>query len=333
MKLLAKKASRTRREKDKNNRIMVSTTTAAKAFFATTAFHAAQAFVVGGGGAQVPHQRLLCSSSSGKVLKKNNNDNGILVHLHSTSGSTRISTTMTSSSTRLFSSFRKRDDDDNDGGFLSKLGSVAKNAAKSILPSTWFQSEKEQKAALERKRVQNQLSRDVNEVLKNAPLPVRMLGSVVAPLLGNVMSGLAETMAEQQQTVDALLQRAQTSLENDDVVANVLGSSGSIQVGAPFSQSSSSTSINGQTQTGVELAFAVSGSRGSGVARLTAANNEIQQLILQTSDGRSISVNVSKGGGGGRRQVQGGGGKMSSSSSSNDNIIEAEIIEKDTKKR
>jgi hypothetical protein len=340
MRLLAKSSSR--REKQD---VSTMGSAATKALFATTAaaamsplhflysYSSAQAFVVGGGGGGglVP-QRLLCSSSNAWTSKKSNS-NGILPI-----SSTGTKTTPGTSSTRLFSSFRKRDDNDNknndEGSFLSKLGNMAKNTAKAILPSTWFQSEKEQKAAIERKRVQNQLSRDVNDVLKNAPLPVRMLGNIVAPLLGNVMSGMAESIAEQQQAVDALLQNARTLIENDDLVAGMLG--GSIQVDPPFSQSSRSMSINGQTQTRVELAFMVSGSRGlSCVARLTAANNEIQQLLVQTSpDGRSLSVNIKGGGGGGggrRRQVQGGGGKMSSSSS-NDNIIEAEIIEKDTKR-
>lgn len=258
---------------------------------------------------------------------KTNSDNGMLLPTTRTAGT--LTKTASGSSTRLFSSFRNRNDDGNDNkdeGFLEKLGKVAKNTAKAILPSSWFQSEKEQKAAIERKRVKNQLSRDMNDMLKDAPLPVRALGNIVAPLIGNMMSGFAETMAEQQQVVNVLLEQAQISLENDDVVATVLGS-GTVQVGSPFSQSSSTTSINGLTQTRVDLAFSVSASRGSGVARLTAANNEIQQLILQTSDGRTINVNISKGGRGQRRNA-----KISSSSSSDD-IIEAEIIEKDTTKR
>lgn len=324
-----------RREKhNNNNNNIVSIATRAFSTVCVTAAvtinsYSAQAFVVGGGG--VPQQRFCstgCSLFNGGTWKKSNGNNGIQL-LPSTTGSLT-----TSSNTRLFSSFRKRDDDDNDnndGGFLAKLGKVAKNTAKAILPNSWFQSDKEQKAAIERKRVKNQLSRDMNDMLKDAPLAVRMLGNVVAPLLGNVMSGLAETMAEQQQVVNVLLEKAQECLENDDVVASVLGS-GAIQVDAPFSQSSSTTSINGLTQTRVEFAFAVSASRGSGVARLTAANNEIQQLVLQTSDGRTISVNINKGSGGRGQRLQGRNAAKMSSSSSSSNVIEAEIIEKDTKR-
>ena len=212
--------------------------------------------------------------------------------------------------TRLFATNNNK----NDGGsFLTTL----KNAAKSVLPSSWFQSEKEKKAALERKRVQDEVSGGLREMLKDAPLPIRMMGSMITPLMSSVMSGLAETMANQQEEVDSILRSAKSYLLADEAVGRLLGEP--ISVGAPFSQSSSSASINGETTTKVQLGFPVNGSRSSGVAQVSSTNGQVQQLQLQ-ANGRVINVSLSSS----KRPkkfVQ----------SSDDNVLDAEIIEKDTK--
>jgi hypothetical protein len=102
-------------------------------------------------------------------------------------------------------------------------------------------------------------------------------------------------------------------------------------LGQPQSQSGSTTNINGQKTSNIELALPVTGSLGTGLVRLSAANGKIQKLQVEVN-GRVIAVDLSsKGGGpgpGGRRRSAFSGG----SSSSGDDIIEAEIIEKDTKK-
>jgi hypothetical protein len=150
-----------------------------------------------------------------------------------------------------------------------------------------------------------------------------MMGNLVRPLIATVMSSLAETMAEQQEAVDSLMRTAQRCLESDAAVVRLLGKP--LRVDAPFSQSSASTTINGLTTTRIELAFQVSGSLQSGVARLTSTGKgSIAQLQLQTNDGRVLAV-----------QTTSTGGKRPSSSLSrggvdgdDNNIIEAEIVEK-----
>jgi hypothetical protein len=222
--------------------------------------------------------------------------------------------------TRLFSSNK-----DNGGGdgILSKLG----NVVKSVLPAKWFQSEKEKKAAIQRKIVKDEVKGSLAEMLKDAPLPVRMIGGMIAPLMSTVMSGLVESMAEQQATVESVLKDARSYLTADSGVASIIGEP--IQLGEPFSQSASTTSINGQRTSRLELAFPVTGPLGSGVVRLSAANEKIEKLQLE-ANGRAIAVDLSsKGRGRGRRRSAFSGG--GSSSSSGDDIIEAEIIEKDTK--
>jgi hypothetical protein len=226
------------------------------------------------------------------------------------------------STTRFYSS---RNDNNNSSGrksrgILSKVG----KAAKSILPTSWFQSEPEKKAAIERQKVRDEVQGGLKEMLKDAPLPLRMLGGMIAPLMSSVMSGLAESMAEQQETVQSLLTDAGAYLAADAAVAQLLGEP--IQVGEVMQQSSSTSSINGQSSTRVELAFGVTGRNGStGVARLSATEKGIQSLQLQAG-GRVIAVNLSD---------SRPGRRMPSSYKSSDDggdIIEAEIIEKETKR-
>jgi hypothetical protein len=217
---------------------------------------------------------------------------------------------------RLYSSSNKND------GILESVG----NAVKSILPKSWFPSEeereqKQRKAEIQRqmKDQQTELTSGIQEMLKDAPLPVRMMGRLVTSLVGSMASSLAETMAEQQRTTEELLSDAQRLLVLDDRVIQALGGE-PILVGAPFSQSSSSTSINGKTTKRVQASFPVQGASRNGVATMIANDTGISRLELQAG-GRIINVSLKS------------TGTLSSTSrpSKNDDIIEAEIIEKDTK--
>jgi hypothetical protein len=226
--------------------------------------------------------------------------------------------------TRLYSSKKDSSGSSSSGsGIISKV----KNVVKSILPTRWFLSEKEKKAAIQRKIVKDEVKGSLAAMLKDAPLPVRMIGSMIAPLMSTVMAGLAESMAEQQATIEAVLKDARSYLTADAGVASTIGSG--IQFGQPQSQSASTTSINGQSTSRIELALPVTGSLGTGTVRLSAANGKIEKLQVE-ANGRVISVDLSSKGGPGRRRSAFSGG--SSRSSSGDDIIEAEIIEKDTKK-
>lgn len=211
--------------------------------------------------------------------------------------------------------------DNGSGGVLSTIKNAAKSVAKSVLPSSWFQSEKEKQAAIERKRVKEEVSGGMSELLKDAPLPVRMMGKMMGPLVSSAMSTMAESMAEQQQTVQDYLTQATMYLETDESVIRVLGEP--VQVGSPFSQSSSTSSINGQTTTRVEIGFPVSGSRSSGTAQLAATEAGIQRLVVQ-ADGRQINVSLTSS----KKRPKSSSGR----NAEDDDVIEAEIVEKDTRR-
>lgn len=160
------------------------------------------------------------------------------------------------------------------------------------------------------------------EIFKDAPLPIRMLGRAITPIVSNLMSGLAETLAEQQEATQKIMKEAQRYVQNDANVVRLVGEP--IQVGTPFSQSLSSTSINGKKASRVTLAFPVTGSMGSGVCRLVATDGIIEVLEMDAA-GRRIAVGKSTSRGGTRPSFKKG-------SSEDDNIIEAEIIEKEVKR-
>lgn len=228
-----------------------------------------------------------------------------------------LPTRTSSPTTRHFSSRNNNDNDDKGGG--GWLDTIT-NTAKSILPSTWFQSEKEKQKAIERQRVRDEVNGGLQQMLKDAPLPIRMMGSMVGPLMSSAMSSMAESMAEQQKTVEEYMAQARMALQADEAVTRVLGEP--VQVGAPFSQSSSTQSINGQTTTRVEIGFPVNGPRESGMAQLSATQDGLQRLTVQAA-GRQISVNLNA--------PRGGPRKFSSRSDNKDDVIEAEIIDKDTR--
>jgi hypothetical protein len=228
----------------------------------------------------------------------------------------------TITATRQFSNLNNNNNNrksDKSGGILGGLQSVAK----SVLPSSWFQSEAEKQKAMERQQYKDQVSGGIREVLKDAPLPIRMMGRLMGPLVSTAMSSMAEGLADQQKTIAEYQQQAQRYLQADEAVRQVLGDT--LQMSAtPYSQSSSTTSINGQSTTRVQLQFQVSGSRGTGIAELAATEAGISRLVLQV-EGRSIQVNLSA-----------APSKRFSSARRGDDesdIIEAEIVDKDTTPR
>jgi hypothetical protein len=227
----------------------------------------------------------------------------------------RLTSTPTTTTTRLFSSGKNN----------NKEEGILKKVAKTFLPKSWFQTDQEKKAELARQQVKDNVKGGIQEMFKDAPLPVRIMGSMISPLLSRVASDLSESMAEQQRSVESVIDDARAFIIGDDVALQALGEP--IQVGTPFSQSSSTTSINGQKTTNIAIAFPVQGSRSSGVAQAQANQNGIVQLVLQV-DGRQVHVSLNKRGSHvGKNHIL-----RKSYEGDDDNIIEAEIIEKDTKR-
>ena len=217
---------------------------------------------------------------------------------------------------RLF--FSQRDDDDwstfkKAGSNLLKKGA---NKIKSIIP--FGKSEEEKQAAIRKKERKEQITGPLNEMLKDAPLPIRMMGKMVSPLLAKA----AEEIAEQTADMQEMWEDARMRLINSSEVADACGDQ--LQISQPFSQSQSTTVINGQRSARVQSSFQVVGTRASGVATLESVNGEIRTLNVNVN-GRIINVGSIAGGG---WSIYGSKSSSTTKRGDDDNIIEAEIIEK-----
>ena len=224
--------------------------------------------------------------------------------------------------TRLFSSRRGYDWDPDEDQPKNEKNALAEKV-KSLVPDSvkkWFRSDDEKRAALERKRRQNEISGALDQSLKDAPLGVRLLGKAAGKIFSKVASGLAESMEEQSRQMEELLQDARSFIVADGMASNLLGDP--IAIGAPFSQSSSTSVINGAKTVSVQASFEVSGSRSSGIATMVANESGVQRLRLDVA-GQSFEVDTR----GGRRIGGGGRGNASKTGPKKGDIIDAEIID------
>ena len=98
---------------------------------------------------------------------------------------------------------------------------------------------------------------------------------------------MQRSMVQDQQSMKVLLSDASDFLFNDIAVRNVLGTN--IELGTPFSKTSSSTMVNGVTKSRLELIIPVSGTQNTGRVRLVANQEGIMQLEVDV--GRRI-INV-----------------------------------------
>jgi hypothetical protein len=232
--------------------------------------------------------------------------------------------------------FNRKDDDDNKKNRNELFGfrRATKNAARKVLPTKWFGTKEEKEALTRKQQVKDRVQGELGEMLKGAPLPIRMFGKyVAAPLMGKIASGVAEAGRQQQETIEGILDEALQLLVNDPDIVDLLGTP--IQIGTPFSQMSSTMVINGRRQMRTEFAVEVSGPLRNGVSRIVATDEGISTLLVE-SNGTLYNVNLTS------------SGKMSSSSprsrkkppaprsggpsfGEDDNFIEAEIINKETK--
>ena len=74
------------------------------------------------------------------------------------------------------------------------------------------------------------------------------MGKLIAPILSNLVGSLAQSMEESQAQFDNVMKDVVYYLQIDPTAQSVFGSGGAIEVGSPFSQSSSTMSINGQME-------------------------------------------------------------------------------------
>lgn len=208
----------------------------------------------------------------------------------------RVAITSASSPRLFYSSSNNNNNSNNNKGIFEK----ASNAVKSVLPSNWFGNTKKSKL-LNRNPNNNNNNNDVGgmlgELLKDAPMPVRIMGNLfVKPMIG----GLVNAISEQNQRLEDYMDEAILLMKHDENVLQSLSSSSSLsfKAGMPFSQSSSSTTINGRSSLRLQASFEVVDSFNErqrlAIANMVATENGIEALRVEMiNDGRIIQVNLS----------------------------------------
>lgn len=108
-------------------------------------------------------------------------------------------------------------------------------------------------AALEWQRVKDEISGDLTDLLREAPLQIQMVVNLVKPIISTFMSSLAETVAEQQESVSSLMS-THSCVWNRTIESHSC-SVADCKCRLPFPQSCSTSSINRLMTSHVELAF------------------------------------------------------------------------------
>lgn len=166
-------------------------------------------------------------------------------------------------------------------------------AAKKVLPKRWTTSKEERKAEQARKELikEVKVTKAVTPLLKGtAPLPVRMVRSLVAP----IARVACRMQMAQQHTLDLMhksLDKAGEFITSDGEAKAALGEP--IMMEVPFSQSTSSSVHNGHTSHNIQAQFYVQGSRQRGVATMTASENGIHSLFLNVG-GQNVNISLMK---------------------------------------
>ena len=120
------------------------------------------------------------------------------------------------------------------------------------------------------------LSNGLDELLKDAPLPVKLAAQLAKPLIGALEVALKEGAADS----DALLESAQSALERDARVTALLGPD--VQIGGVFSTASSN--MNGQKT--IQLQFSIGGGATGALRGESPQDGGAPKLVsLQVSGG------------------------------------------------
>ena len=156
----------------------------------------------------------------------------------------------------------------------------------------------------DKKKKGGALSNGLDEVLKNAPLPVKLAAQLAKPLIGALETLLEEGQAD----TDVLLTKAESALRRDARVTQLLGDD--VEIGGVFM--SSSSNINGVKS--LQLQAQLSGGGGTVALRgeSQGAGGSLELTSLQASVGGQVidvpaglgsaasgSTAPSRGGGGG----------------------------------
>ena len=135
----------------------------------------------------------------------------------------------------------------------------------------------------------------IDAVLKDAPLPVKMMGG----LFKGVANMAGEAMRDAADDLDRVSDVTIRAVSFDPQAREVLGED--VSTGMPSSQSFSSISVNGVARKRIALQMPIAGTRGSGTVRVDAAVTGDEVVLNSCSldvNGKTIQVSGGDGGAG-----------------------------------
>jgi len=214
-------------------------------------------------------------------INSNRNRNRNIKINHSILGN-QISTSINNHQSRLYGT------NSNGNDRKENLLTRAASKLKSILP--W--NKKKDSKLTKKQQAKDSFSTSIDTALKDAPLGVRMIGKMIKPLIGNLVGKLAQAVEESQQQMEDIMGDVSFLIQQDTTAVQYLGY-GAMEFGTPFSQSSSTMSINGKAESRIQASFEVRGDAGAGVATMIAVNGQIESLILNV-EGRDLPIDTTK---------------------------------------
>jgi len=119
-----------------------------------------------------------------------------------------------------------------------------------------------------------------------------MMSKMIKPLVGNLIGKLAQAVEDSQKQMDDLMGDVSFLIQQDANAAQSLGH-GAMEIGSPFSQSSSTVSMNGKMESRLQASFEVRGDLGAGVVTMNAVNGRIESLFLNVN-GRNLAIDTTK---------------------------------------
>lgn len=221
-------------------------------------------------------------------------------------------------SSKSFSSWR----DNNDDSDQSSLFKRTTEKLKSLNPF------RKKESNIVKQKAKAEISDGIDALFKDAPLGARLLSKMIKPIVGSVVGNIAQAMEDQSREMEDLLNNARTLILRDTNARRELGQP--LEVGMPFSQSSSSMNINGQKSSQVQSSFEIRGSLASGIATMEATNGDISSLTVNVNGGGYFVIDTvrregsSNGSSGGFSKQ----GTLGRNNIGKDDVIDVEFVEK-----
>ena len=152
--------------------------------------------------------------------------------------------------------------------------------------------------SIKKREQEKQVDTMIDKVFEGSGLLGMGMSGIIKGVAKMAAAAMTESMGETEEVMNAVRQ----SLRSSSVAKSYFGED--INISAPMSTMSSSMSINGNVQKTVTLILPVFGRLSNGIVKVSASCRQgeavkINEMVLQTQDGREVPISTSSSGRGG----------------------------------